>query len=754
MSTIVYLYGDKIPKGKGRATLFPFHENENFILEDLDLNYLSTYLLKTIDNFQYIKNKYELSIKIILNQDYLDSGILTGKMPNKFDERFKYCVVQNEHEQAYLYFIESCEWISKECVKLNLRMDVLNQTLSGFGAKITFDKKTLVERCHQDRFIQESDKRNDETIIYRKVPQEAEGINPVLLKKESTNIQLDTGYLLNSSWYLVYRAEAETTGAPLDCYLVNDKSISITGLIEYTFNVETLKNVLGKNTILMFDNYSIDGNPTGGYATIYYVKDGKNYSVELDTIENLYNYYLVYIDNNEIVLAKGNDGPSYIEKTTGITSITFSKEFVFGYFARFPSNLLKQNRKEYVENVRKNNNGKYYFSSLNTTKPFNEIDRSEKKILKIICLPYCPIEYEIGNNGELIFSGEVELSNDMIRIKDINEDFILNRQQYKNNPFKALEFDAADFDLSNNALRISYNDSKLFNSEFYQFKFYYDTFSYTFKLENVINNLNIQDWNKWKDSGWRLIYKVSNGLRSSFLFYFPNPFDDIDLTYLNSYTTEDYDRIIYINRSNEVSLFTNSYLDYIRTGYNFDIKNKNLSLAKGIVGGIQSTILGGAKYGKYGAIAGGATALLGGIFSQIDAQNKIEQNLKTSAYSGASVENADDLNLLKFYSGNKLRCSIFEPTKQMKSLLDDLFYYTGWVRNVQEVPNVSSRVHFNYLKCKAIFEIEYSYNNDIIEEVKNKLDEGVTFFHKVNNVYNVTQDLENWETWMISSEGE
>lgn len=749
MSTI-YLYGDKIVK-RGLNRIFPFHENENFILDGLDLNYLSSFLLKTINDFQYVKNKYELSIKIILNQEYLDSGLNETKLIN---ERFRYCVIQNEGEQAYLYFIVSCEWISKECVKLNLRMDVLNQTLSGFGAKITFDKKTLVERCHQDRFIQLSDKRPNETILYRKIPQEAEGINPVLMKKESTNINLDVGYLLNTSWYLIYRAEAETTGAPLDCYLSNDKAISISGLIEYNFNNETLKEILGNNKIMMLDNYSIGGNSSGGYATIYYVKDGNKYSVELNTIENLYNYFLVYIIDNEIVLAKGKDSPVYIETISGITSITFSNDFEFGYYARFLPNLLNQNRKEYVEYVRKYNNGKYYFSSLNTTKPFNEIDRSDKKILKIICLPYCPIEYEIGSKGELIFSGNVELSNDMIRIKDINEDFNLNKQQYKNNPFKALEFESADFDLSTSALRIMNNDSKLFNSEFYQFKFYYDNFSYTFKLENAINDLNINSWNAFKDSGWRIIYKVSNGLRSSFLFYFPNPFDDVDLTYLNSYTIDDYDRLIYVNRSNEVALFTNSFLDYIRTGYNFDVKNKNLSLAKGIVGGIQSTILGGAKYGKYGAIAGGATALLGGIFSQIEAQNKIEQNLKSSAYSGASVENADDLNLLKFYSGNKLRCSVFEPTENMKKLLDDLFYYTGWIRNVQEVPNVSSRVHFNYLKCKAVFFLEYSYNNDIIEAVKDKLNEGVTFFHKVDNAYDVSQIRENWETWMIESSEE
>ena len=53
---------------------------------------------------------------------------------------------------------------------------------------------------------------------------------------------------------------------------------------------------------------------------------------------------------------------------------------------------------------------------------------------------------------------------------------------------------------------------------------------------------------------------------------------------LPEYEQEDYDRLIYVNRNNEVSTYDNAYLNYIRTGYNYDVKNKNRNIASSILG--------------------------------------------------------------------------------------------------------------------------------------------------------------------------
>ena len=85
----------------------------------------------------------------------------------------------------------------------------------------------------------------------------------------------------------------------------------------------------------------------------------------------------------------------------------------------------------------------------------------------------------------------------------------------------------------------------------------------------------------------------------------------------------------------------------------------------------------------------------------------------------------------------------------MEKILDDLFYYGGYVCNEQKVPNINTRYWFNYLQAILILNDSNNLTEEIKNDIKEKFDNGVTFLHYRNNKFDFAQEMENFEIYLI-----
>ena len=292
-------------------------------------------------------------------------------------------------------------------------------------------------------------------------------------------------------------------------------------------------------------------------------------------------------------------------------------------------------------------------------------------------------------------------------------------------------------------LHSSTYETKLKNSNFYKTKFAYDSFSLEIKYEN-------------------LEYTGTDDLEIKFR---PSMFDSIGLFSFNFedfnlISDEDYNVLVY-KRKNEVPLFNDAYLNYMRNGYNYDVKAKNLSLASNLIGGASSIGTGvalgsmGNTMGSAKGIIGGSSSIVNAGFEYLNKDNQIFRNQKEAMAKGISISGVDDLELFHTYGiDGKLLVYQYHLDDEAFSQLYNLFRLKGYNTNQYKVPDVESRRNYNYLECVPDFKYIYdsrliNYKNSLIS----KFNEGVYFIHQCEHDGDIEYDFymkyENWELWLL-----
>lgn len=386
-----------------------------------------------------------------------------------------------------------------------------------------------------------------------------------------------------------------------------------------------------------------------------------------------------------------------------------------------------------------------------------KIDRTDSKNIKIIETPYCPTPIQQFNHA-IILTGEWEYQSGPQSFKLMNLDSKFDNLFVSNvdNPLNPLT-EPSLVSISPTVAKSMQYESKLYHSDFYRPKFVYDSFFMDFMLENVdLNKYIAYQYNP----KLKVDFVMSRNMVSKFCFMFPQ--------YLQKYSTQDYDNVINVARNNEQVLYTSQYINYLRTGYNYDLKTKERSevaggvgiglSALGLVTSIALTATGvGAGAGIAGMIGSGL-GLVNSISNQIKtvAQNEqnIAQKLANAKNEAVSVQNADDVDLLDAYSGNRAKMCLYQVTPKMKEALFDLFYYCGYITNEQKVPATNTRYWFNFVQANLVVDTWKNIPVDIQEMIKGKFSDGVTFFHShvIDGVqtWNVAQTYENWENFLLN----
>lgn len=780
------------------------------IAEYLALNWNDAYL--QVNNFQYIKHQLELDIKVDLSQSYSQPLQQYG---------YKYISIQNNGDtRIYYYFITNTEWRSENVVRFHLVMDTLNTFK--YMSDYSVGNKTLILREHKDRFKEYTQHVDSKTISFfaledddeidvvvkvdtnKKVDTESitfSNLDPTIRDMDFSHldtegnivfhVKLDShqdGYFTfdiawdysclrriidlkseditpalykvaeqeltdgsNTSWSLLYKNDNAIDTSkyyqvnPVSCYIVPKDEISVKIVSPEITNA--IVGLNGKYFVEYFNSEPLTFNINNGAYTFTTPKIRTNFAGGKYTrgiefrLSGGNMQYRIFVCNCFIDDPTDSGDYAIVKNWTTFTSCKIMN--TLQTINAHSGSAENSNIKTLLKGEMGTDYSYTYTPSSPQTLSADNIDRTDSKNIKIITLPYCPTTIEISGN-DLIFSSLWTYDNDEAKLKLNNVRTQFNAT-FTNELSVFGELYVKDT-LDPTTTRSEHLESKLYNSAFYQPKFVYDSFNKYFELENM---LEVEDSTKFITN-----FVASRNIVSKFMFSFPQ--------YTLERSLSDYDNAVLVGRNNEEVLYTSAYIDYIKTGFNYDQKAKERNA---VVGGISLGLQGIATAGTIaGSIAtsnpigiaagvGMATGLAASIVSYtksvVDNDISISRKLDEAKRQAVSVSSVDDVDLLTAYSNNKAKICFYQPTEEVRQALFNLFYYCGYVRNIQGQPNINSRCWFNFVQAELEIDDGYNMSEEIINDIKYKFSMGVTFFHKYGGNYDLSQTKENVETNLL-----
>nr|DAH14334.1 MAG TPA: Major tail protein [Caudoviricetes sp.] len=295
-------------------------------------------------------------------------------------------------------------------------------------------------------------------------------------------------------------------------------------------------------------------------------------------------------------------------------------------------------------------------------------------------------------------------------------------------------------------------ESKLFHSDYYYHKLSYDTESIIVELQKMKND----EFDSMNDAP-SISGRVSNSLNSIIAFKLDDYISE------ESSFTEDYQNILISNRNNQMTLISDSYIEYLRNGYNYDKKINEMGSASDIKNLIINGLTAGAGIAlapatggisAIGAIQGGA-GFVNSIINIAENQERrnlaLENKITQLKNQTLNVQGGSNIDIMEFYSHNRLIDFSYQIQDVTKRVLWELFYFCGYTSNRYAIPNLNTRARFNFIQCDAVFDYIYNIPNEMLDELIIMYSQGVTALHYVDTYENLFNfELENWENSLIS----
>lgn len=693
-------------------------KNKLMVIEDIE-KYLSSFDFLAISNYQYVKHDVAITLKFDLSQRYTDNLINDG---------IKYVsITNNDTNNTFYYYVDNAEWRARECVRLTLSLDILNTFK--YGTDYILSDKTKINRQHKNRFEFLSG-----DIYKRIIDVSNENINPILYKQEESYINGD-----GLKWYLLYINDSEPSESlvnPVKCLLCANREIDVK-----PFGTEANGRIYPNMLVDGYFYYSLMADNT------FTLDDGTTINTIGNSISNIQIYKLNEYLINVVVVTKivANLDTTYYKRvyTTSYLQISSNQSFDYTNVNTWNTSPTYEKPTEYIGTQQ------FYVAGYPVVRlsSIDDLDRTNAKLIRVIELPYCVDDFTYTNNVLQVNSNWLYVVNDgfsCLQLANLNTKF-KSTIEFVDNPINNCFVTSSEINTNPTAQRDDNLESKIYNSEFYNVKFVYDSFVFTFDLEKLnitsIDDITMTNFN----------FYASNTITGKFMFKFDN--------YKLKVSTSDYDNILVVNRNNDLALYNVSYINYIRNGYNYDVKNKtrtqesagiNTSLSLlGTIGAFASSYFSGGFGIAMGVSM--ATSTISQIYNTIQTIKTTDESLAEKINQlknqSASVSGSDDIDLLNVYTNeNKAKLCYYAPSTQMTNALLDLFYYCGYADNVQEKPNITTRTRFNYLMADIDLAYTCNLSATIIEQLKTLYANGVTFIHNYNNAWDVEQITNNIET--------
>ena len=299
--------------------------------------------------------------------------------------------------------------------------------------------------------------------------------------------------------------------------------------------------------------------------------------------------------------------------------------------------------------------------------------------------------------------------------------------------------------------------------EFRFSKLVYDSFSIVLKGEESYFNSNLSETGNDK-----IVFKffASPSMVSEFdLTLYSWPGFSAEEFILSPVWSEDYPLHLIINRNNETPVYTSAYLDYLRTGYNYDLKSQAVQLGMQGLGIAISAINAGvgiaATFATGGLAAPYAVSAATGFASSIanigktaaENQRGNAQRLKELQAQGASVAGNSDFAVSKRYTKNRVSLETYSVEPRLIASARSFFYLKGYATDEIKAPSCHSRAHFDFIECEPVFQPEALslFPKWMLDLIADDLRQGVTVMHPVAGDYDIGQTSSNFELSVLNS---
>ena len=599
------------------------------------------------------------------------------------------------------------------------------------------------------------------SLYERQIDLLSEGINAPLYKTELGKI-LDNNEDL--TWYLLYRNTQQPdpteyfNDSPVECFLIPEypKAIHTEGAKNLTTSELTgtwylVHSEMNDGASFIINGATFTPSRTEHPRSTWEYRNVTDLYLVLNISGGVIYYhwwqcYTVFNDDSSV------RNRVYTEKSSGSTNnvqVNYSKNTVWMYETNSDPHTLVDG----VAYVMGNKKFDFTGGSNYQLKSVGEVDRTDSRNIKLIALPYCPAESFLDANGRLNFDANFSYDSGTgwMKANNIAEKFSNDITYELDNPFNNLFFNKFTPDV--NAERNDEYESKLLHSDYFRYKFIYDSFSRVYELEKY-------DFSNYFTGSYKelpqetITFVMTRTINSKFLFQF-------DTTYMNI-SVEDYDGICCVSRNNEEPLYNSAYINYIKAGYNYDKKSLQrqtqanqiglgISIASAVAGILASIATQNpipAVMSFVGAGLGIATQVTSMAKTTAQGEQAIQQKLDETSRQAVSVAGSDDIDLLTAYSGNRAKMVVYEISERMKKAMGDVFYYCGYKIETQGIPNKSSRYWFNFVQCELVINETANLPDDILEDIRERFKTGVTYFH-YHGGYDFKQEKENWEVALI-----
>ena len=594
-----------------------------------------------------------------------------------------------------------------------------------------------------------------------------ENINPLLVHYENEDLTIENPKsVLQQNWYLLYRNQNNPDDSlvnPVECYLIPEEAVNVdSGIIMagkltgtaltygkyYYFRIyeENLLNVtLIEQKITLPNGDVYDGDEINGSSTnvdAIYGFLSRNAGGGLNLRIMIFNngtpdVYKLYKEYNDIEYIQLDTLPfKYVEKNNDL------------YSAPYLSSIW-DDEDEWT------NTGTY-----NLCLSIKDLDKTDAKNIKLIKLPYAPYNFNISSDVILVstdpnwdftyFTQSNNINFYALKLHDLNTKL----SGEFNLPLGAQVFNRLGGLHLNPSLTYSRDNSlepKIYHSEFYNPSFVYDSFMLKIELEKCDLKYYLEE-NSFNATTMK--FTASSTINSRFMVSIPN--------YKCKFAEVNFYNMFTIARNNEEVLYNVPYINYIRNGFNYDVKNKNIQNASnwagatfGIVGGTAAALAGAMTSNPLAVLGGVVTivsSLKNAITSQAQSENNLAAKLEQLRNQTASAAGSDDIDLMSIYAKNRVIFMSYKPNEVMTNMLYDLFFYGGYASGRMGIPNHTRRVNFDYLECEAKIESVATIPEECLNELIACFATGVTYIHKTTRTskkWDVKQEYENWETSLM-----
>ena len=691
-------------------------------------------------------------------------------------EDYDYAIVQADGGTGRVnklpYFIEKIDRVSDQVVRVRLLFDELNFMSaigSADGIASFLSDRTRVTREHKDRFAK-SKTGNSYLPVIDRFPEGISG-NFRRTSKEaielSENVKTGKGF----DWTSFYFSDGTDASSPISSFLVADEPLfqktlkaakdtlayaDIPGNVSLYFALPEAKDLSveawtempsqAARTLTLGEEAIIEGRECAVMAARLWT--GEKPSAGGYFVQSY--LYKMWYDKNGLFVKEEQVGDFF----AGMGQIKGPKcARVFSGTSAWPTSIAAILRLPTLSTFFKKD-----VDDLERIVAESDIDRTALGLKKAICLPYRPFDRDASGylpEGCFVVAGKILLAS--ASLESTIEFTPKGRELYLPN-MSAKPTEATDGKAT--ALRL---EPKVYSSEFRFSKLVYDSFSIVLKGEDSYFNTNLSEIGNNK-----VVFKffASPSMVSEFdLTLYSWPGYSAEEFILSPVWTEDYPLHLIINRNNETPVFTSAYLDYLRTGYNYDLKSQAVQLGMQGLGiaisainagvGIAATFATGGLAAPYAVSAATGFASSIANIGKTAAENERgnAQRLKELQAQGASVAGNSDFAVSKRYTKNRVSLETYSVEPRLINSARSFFYLKGYATDEIKAPSCHSRAHFDFIECDPVFQPEALslFPKWMLELIADDLRQGVTVMHPVNGDYDIAQTSSNYELSVLNS---